>query len=100
MAATLLNILLELRNKIDTLGKKADSLAEENRRLEDENISLRSEVKALREELQRKNLDSEFLEVSHMIADTPDSLVLARRRIATMIRTIDKCLEMLREGSV
>lgn len=100
MASTLSDILLELRSKIDKFAYSGRSLLEENRRLQEENITLQTEIKELREQLQRKTLDSEFLEVSHMIADTPDALVLARRRIANMIRTIDKCIEMLRDGTV
>lgn len=100
MAATLSEILLELRGKIDSLGKAVTDLSAENKALKEENRSLAGEIVSLREQLQRKSLDTEFLEVSHMIADTPDSLVLARRRIANMIRTIDKCIEMLRDGLV
>ena len=100
MASTLYNILLELRGKTDTLAKKVSSISEENNQLKEENVSLKAEIKELREQLQRKSLDSEFLEVSHYIADSPDSLILARRRIANMIRTIDRCLEMLRDGRV
>lgn len=100
MAASLYDTLLELRGKIDVLGQTVRRLSAENGRLEEENRSLQAEIRELRENLQRKSLDSEFLEVSHLLADTPESLVLARRRIATMIRTIDKCLEMLRDGRV
>lgn len=100
MASTLSDILLELRSRIDKMNERGRLLSEENERLKEENRSLENEIKELREELQRKSLDSEFLEVSHMIADTPDSLVLARRRIANLIRTIDKCIEMLRDGLV
>ena len=100
MATTLSDILLELRSKIDRMAESGRTLSAENERLKEENLSLQAEIKDLREQLQRKTLDSEFLEVSHMIADTPDALVLARRRIAGMIRTIDKCIEMLREGLV
>lgn len=100
MASSLSDVLLELRGKIDSLVKSGRDLGDENRRLKEENQDLRNEIKALNGQLQRKTLDSEFLEVSHMIADTPDALVLARRRIATLIRTIDKCIAMLEEGQV
>ncbi len=100
MAATLSETLLELRSKIDALGQTVSHLSAENKALKEENKLLSAEITDLQEQLQRKSLDSEFLEVSHMIADTPDSLILARRRIANMIRNIDKCLEMLRDGRV
>ena len=41
--------------------------------------------------------DCEYLEVSHKLADNPDTLVATRRRLAGLIRNIDRCLEMLKE---
>ena len=42
-------------------------------------------------------LDAEFLAVSHKLADSPDTLVSARRHLARLTRHIDRCLEMLKE---
>lgn len=48
-------------------------------------------------ERDRARLDVEFLQVSHKLADNPDTLVATRRRLARLIRNIDRCLEMLKE---
>jgi len=39
----------------------------------------------------------EFLTMSYRLADSPDTIVSARRRIARLIRTIDSCISMLKE---
>ena len=40
---------------------------------------------------------TEFLAVSHKLANDADDLVAARRHIAGLIRNIDRCLEILKE---
>lgn len=66
-------------------------------RLEKENEDLRTQLSETRAELDNTRKDVEFLTMSHRLADSPDSVISARRRIARLIRTIDNCISMLKE---
>lgn len=66
-------------------------------RLEKENEDLRIQLSETRAELDNTRKDVEFLTMSHRLADSPDSVISARRRIARLIRTIDNCISMLKE---
>ena len=65
--------------------------------LEKENEDLRTQLSETRAELDNTRKDVEFLTMSHRLADSPDSVISARRRIARLIRTIDNCISMLKE---
>lgn len=97
MAANLLSELEKLERGLLAAGERMRELEARIRELEKENAGLRrqtQEAEALRD---RALLDCEYLEVSHRLADNPESLVEARRHISGLIRNIDRCLEMLRE---
>ncbi len=66
-------------------------------RLEKENEDLRTQLSETRAELDNTRKDVEFLTMSHRLADSPDSVISARRRIARLIRTIDNSISMLKE---
>lgn len=66
-------------------------------RLEKENEDLQTQLSETRAELDNTRKDVEFLTMSHRLADSPDSVISARRRIARLIRTIDNCISMLKE---
>ena len=66
-------------------------------RLEKENEDLRTQLSETRAELDNTRKDVEFLTMSHRLADSPDSVISARRRIARLIRTIYNCISMLKE---
>lgn len=100
MSSSLSDILLELRAKIEILSESRTTLYREIERLKNENDDLKADLDRTRKELERKSLDSHFLELSHVLADSPDNLVLARRRIANLIRTVESCIAMLKDGSV
>ena len=76
MAANLLNELENLERRLEALAGKYRELEQRNRTLEEENANLRREASE---------------------AHDPDTLVVARRRIAHLIRNIDRCLDMLKE---
>lgn len=97
MAKTLISDLEKLNGRIKEVVAENRRLRERNAALETENADLRMlrlESDAARE---RAELDAEYLAVSHKLADNPDNLIKTRRRIAQLIRNIDRCLEMLKE---
>ena len=97
MATPLPDILDTLRLQIEARRKEYARLKERNRILEEENADLRRLAAEAQKEREKAMLDAEFLAVSHKLADSPDTLVSARRHLARLIRNIDRCLEMLKE---
>ncbi len=97
MATPLPDILDTLRLQIEARRKEYARLKERNRLLEEENADLRRLAAEAQKEREKAMLDAEFLAVSHKLADSPDTLVSARRHLARLIRNIDRCLEMLKE---
>lgn len=97
MATPLPDILDTLRLQIEAKRKEYARLKERNRLLEEENADLRRLAAEAQKEREKAMLDAEFLAVSHKLADSPDTLVSARRHLARLIRNIDRCLEMLKE---
>lgn len=89
---------------IDGLIEKVRSLNDHIKRIERENAELRDKLQELEEELAeerestaRARLDADYLTVSHRLADSPDTLIATRRRISALIRTIDRCISMLKD---
>lgn len=95
---------LPLTTLLKSVDDKAAELMEIHRQLhnriselEEENSNLRKELEDARKELTAARNDAEFLTMSHRLADSPDTLISARRRIARLIRNIDTCISMLKE---
>ncbi|MDE7413049.1 MAG: hypothetical protein K2N05_04560 [Muribaculaceae bacterium] len=97
MASSLLSVLESMRGKIDVLKENVEDLRVRNRILEEENQALRRTVEDTRRERDKAKLESDFLSVSHRLAQDPDSIIDARRLISRLIRNIDRCIEMLKE---
>lgn len=97
MAESLVHILQQLESEIGELAAHNARLLARNKQLEAKNADLVSKAREAEEERDRARLDADFLAVSHKLADNPDNLIATRRRIAQLIRNIDRCLEMLKE---
>lgn len=97
MAEPLLTLLGQLKRSIEALKMRNAELERRNAELEELNATLKSRAEEAFEARRRTELDVKYLQVSHKLADNPDSLVMTRRHIAQLIRNIDRCLEMLKE---
>ncbi len=97
MAQPLVNLLSEISDKIAGLEAIQQQLSSRISSLEEENEDLRAQLKGQALLLSQANADKEFLTMSHRLADSPDSIIATRRRIARLIRTIDNCISMLKE---
>ncbi|MBD5287881.1 hypothetical protein HDR70_02920 [bacterium] len=97
MAPSLLSVLESMREKIDALNESVDDLRTRNRMLEEENEVLRRTIEDTSRERDKARLESDFLAVSHRLAEDPDTIIDARRLISRLIRNIDRCIEMLKE---
>ena len=97
MAEAMTTLLDRLHARISELVARNESLRRRNAELESLNADLLRQADEARQESHRSRLDAEYLAVSHKLADNPDNLIVTRRRIARLIRNIDRCLEMLKE---
>ena len=94
----------ELINSITSLLKKIDILIEQQKKLQQRVIELENKNKELSRQheedvlrLERIQKDIEFLSVSYKLAESPEALVSARKKISRLIRTIDNCIRMIEE---
>lgn len=97
MAQPLISLLQTLDQKISDLTAIQQRLHARIENLEEENRSLRQELEETRAKQRQTETDVQFLTMSHRLADSPDTIISTRRRIARLIRTIDKCISMLKE---
>lgn len=97
MALPLTTLLKSVDDKVAEISAIHFRLHSRIEELEKENENLRQELDDARQKLAKALSDVEFLTMSHRLADSPDSIISARRRIARLIRTIDNCISMLRE---
>lgn len=97
MARNLISILDTLEQRIELLKEENEGLRKINNELEQSNSELRRSMAKAAEDREKALLDVEYLRISHKLADSPDSLVEARKVIAGLIRNIDRCIEMLKE---
>jgi regulator of replication initiation timing len=97
MALSLTALLQSVDDKVTQLSAVQTQLKARIAALEEENDNLRYELDNTRKELAAARTDAEFLTMSHRLADSPDTIISARRRIARLIRTIDNCISMLKE---
>ncbi|MDE5877046.1 MAG: hypothetical protein K2H47_06075 [Muribaculaceae bacterium] len=95
--AKLLETLTELNDKIDTLAQRQQEMLDEIARLRSLNDDLSQELDETRARLHKAELDVEFLTMSHRLADTPEAVIETRRHIARLIRSLDLCINMLKE---
>lgn len=97
MAQPLISILSQISDKITELEAIRQQQNSRIKFLEEENEDLKEKLKEQTQLLHQANIDKEFLTMSHRLADSPDSIISTRRRIARLIRTIDNCISMLKE---
>lgn len=97
MAESLLSLLDRLQQHVSRLAVLNAELKDENAALKRENESLAMKAEEAEKRRERAELDVEFLKVSHRLASDPDTIISTRRRIAGLIRNIDRCIGMLEQ---
>lgn len=95
MARSIITAIKSLGEKGERLAVANDLLRKENQALKEENDRLRQRAETAEEETRRVRLESEFLVVSHKLADNPQKLADSRRHIARLIRILDRCIAQL-----
>ncbi len=97
MIRTLPEILVSINDRVSALEGRLREAEEENTRLKAQLSDTLSLLDETRTERDRALLDVEFLTVSHRLADSPEAIRSARTRISRMIRTLDKCITLLKD---
>ena len=97
MEASLSGSLRDLTRKIGLLAAQRDDARRESEALRQQVEDLRHDLRLMQEELHKRDLDIEYLRLSHKLADTPEALANARKTVKQMIADVDRVIVMLRD---
>ena len=96
-SATLPEVIDGLIARISRLGDHIERLERRNSELKARVGELEDLLAEEREVHSRARLDADYLTMSHRLAESPDTIIATRRRITALIRTIDRCISMLKD---
>ncbi|MDE7421518.1 MAG: hypothetical protein K2N35_15090 [Muribaculaceae bacterium] len=99
MARPLNRIIEELRQKAIALAMQRDQAVSDLDRLKQENETLKEQLSESRQELTMARMEVDFLTISHRLADSPEKIISARRRLQRLIAKIDRCVTLLKEDA-
>lgn len=99
MARLLTSIIKDLKRKMLTLAAEREQSAAKLEKLERENESLKEQLAECLRDLQTAKMEVDFLTISHRLADSPENLISARRRVQRLIAKIDRCVSLLKEDA-
>ena len=99
MARPLHRIIKDLRKKALFLASQRDKATAELGRLRQENEALKDQLSECRQDLQTARMEVDFLTISHRLAESPENLISARRRLQRLIAKIDRCVSLLKEDA-
>lgn len=99
MPRQLTGIIAELREKVIRLAAQRDDAVRKSESLEQQLLSLTRQLDECNRSLELARMEVDFLTVSHRLADSPENLVSARRRLQRLIAKIDRCVALLREDA-
>lgn len=85
-----------LSQQVMALAAQRDRARKLLKAAEEEIRDLKVRNSEIEQELHQKNLDIEFLVLSHKLADNPQALAEARATIRRLIGRVDKTLELLK----
>ncbi len=92
-------VVRDLHRKITALAAQRDKALAENERLKEETERLRLELEETGKELSASRIEVDFLTVSHRLADSPENLISARRRLQRLIAKIDRCVALIKDDA-
>lgn len=92
-------ILSDLREAMKELASQRDKAVRESALLNVRVETLEGQLADTRRELEQARMEIDFLTVSHRLAEDPDHLISARRRVQRLIAKIDRCVGLLKEDA-
>ena len=99
MESTMATELRELMLKARRIAAQRDETAAALKRALEEIADLKAELELTKEELHSRELDVEFLTVSHKLADKPQALAEARQTVKRMIAGVDRAMALLKSDA-
>ena len=88
-----------LLGKMEELASQRDEVKVSLKKAEEEISDLAYQLAKAREELHRKNLEVEFLTLSHKLAESPQSLANARSTIRGILAKVEKAIALLKDDA-
>lgn len=92
-------LLASLQQKISMLAAQRDDALQRLEVALKNNDKLKEQLENSQRLLQQRNMDAEFLSVSHKLADNPQALADARATIKKMILRVEKAIRLLEEDA-
>ncbi|MDE5652929.1 MAG: hypothetical protein K2L83_04140 [Muribaculaceae bacterium] len=89
-------VLAGIQNKIARLASERDDARKQCAELRSTIEQLKADIAERDEKLHYASLEIEFLSISHKLADTPQALADARKKIAGLIRRIDAAIALIK----
>ena len=99
MARPLHLVITELRARIEQLAAQRDAALAAQEAKCQEVEELQQQLEECRSELREARMEVDFLTVSHRLADSPQNIISARRRLQRLIAKIDRCVSLLKEDA-
>lgn len=97
MASDLQASIRILTQEIERLSAAYLRKREETEELRRRILDLQGDIASRDKEIERLQQDNQFLRMSYRLADSPDGLIETRRKIAGLMRSIEKCISQLKE---
>ena len=89
----------EISRMVEILASQRDDALKELKVAREEAEILRLELAEAQKDLHKKNLDIEFLTLSHKLADSPQSLAEARATVRRLKAGVEKAISLLRDDA-
>ncbi|MDE6649148.1 MAG: hypothetical protein K2K45_04390 [Muribaculaceae bacterium] len=99
MARQMHQVIRDLRSKIASLASQRDKAVDECTGFKEEVKELKLRLEERERELVAVRMEVDFLTVSHRLADSPENLISARRRLQRLIAKIDRCVALLKDDA-
>lgn len=95
MPASIHTVLADINEKLSALERQRQEWADRCIELEKANADLELRLKEAVSERDRALLDAQYLTLSHRLAEDPDTIIDARRKISSLIRRVDKAIRLV-----
>lgn len=89
--------LQQIYRNVELLAAQRDEARTALTEAREELADLRRQLAQAEEEIHKRDLDIEFLRLSHRLAEGPQALAEARATVRRMIAGVDKALALLKE---
>lgn len=97
--SSIANVLQSLSLNVEKLAAQRDEALALLKQAREEISDLNQQLSVTKEDLHKRDLDVEFLTVSHKLADNPQALAEARNTVKGMLAKVEKAISLLKEDA-